>query len=234
MYTPDITSGPLVLISHSFYEWRKPYRTGTALGVLGMAMLVTALIPQWLLIKSVSFSLGFTFFAVWPIAVNFPEYRLLVSPTKRFLWNIPTHGEWAIKYIQAQGSRVEATAIPASPLLVATADSQPPKADDYGFYVAHHNHMPGHLVISTSSIRFVSKHPHSVHFTLDYDQIQSIDKQNRVVKQNVPDKLSRDSGKDLKLVDKLGRETLLKNVDRRDEAFSQIVGFSKTTWQIVW
>jgi hypothetical protein len=36
--------------------------------------------------------MGFSFFALWPIAVNFPEYRLLVSPVKRIFWNIPTHG----------------------------------------------------------------------------------------------------------------------------------------------
>lgn len=47
---------------------------------------------MWLLVKTLTLSMGFTFFALYPIATNFPEYRLLVSPTKQLLWNIPTHG----------------------------------------------------------------------------------------------------------------------------------------------
>lgn len=59
---------------------------------LGISTLATALIPMWLFVKGLTFAMGFTYFALYPIAVNFPEYRLLVSPTKRLLWNIPTHG----------------------------------------------------------------------------------------------------------------------------------------------
>lgn len=61
--------------------------------LLGVITLVTALIPMWLLVKTMTFAMGLTYFALYPIAVNFPEYRLLVSPTKRLFWNIPTHGE---------------------------------------------------------------------------------------------------------------------------------------------
>lgn len=67
--------------------------------VLGVTTLVTALIPLWLLVKTVTFSMGVTYFALYPIAVNFPEYRLLVSPTKRLLWNIPTHGKSPLDYL---------------------------------------------------------------------------------------------------------------------------------------
>lgn len=77
----------------SFYEWRVPHRTMRLLIVLGLATLVTALVPMWLLVKITTFGMGVTYFALYPIAVNFPEYRLLVSPTKRLLWNIPTHGK---------------------------------------------------------------------------------------------------------------------------------------------
>jgi uncharacterized membrane protein len=61
--------------------------------VLGGAALITALIPTWLLVKTMTFGMGVMYFALYPIAVNFPEYRLLVSPTKQLLWNIPTHGK---------------------------------------------------------------------------------------------------------------------------------------------
>ncbi|KAF2853539.1 hypothetical protein T440DRAFT_505843 [Plenodomus tracheiphilus IPT5] len=220
--------------TRNFYEWRKPHRTGAALGVLGVGIIITTFLPLWLLVKSLTFSLGFTFFALFPLSVNFPEYRLLVSPTKRFLWNIPTHAEWAIQYVQAEGTRVETTATPAPSALPIRTQIDAAAADDYGFYLAHHDKTAGHLVISTKSVRFVKRHPHAVHFTIPYEHIQKLEKEDRVVKKNVPDKLSRDSGKDLKIVDILGRETLLKDLEQRDEAWSQIVGFSKVNWQVVW
>jgi hypothetical protein len=83
----------------SFYEWRVPHRTTRTLVVLGFGTLATALIPVWLLVKTMTFAMGFTYFALYPIAVNFPEYRLLVSPTKQLLWNIPTHGKPHLKSI---------------------------------------------------------------------------------------------------------------------------------------
>ncbi|CBX97692.1 predicted protein [Plenodomus lingam JN3] len=218
----------------NFYEWRKPYRTGAALCLLSIGVIITTFLPLWLLVKFLTFSMGFTFFALFPLSVNFPEYRLLVSPTKRFLWNIPTHAEWAIQYLQAEGTRVETTATPAPTALPLRTQIDAATADDYGFYNAYHDKTAGHLVISTKSVRFVSRHPHSVHFTIPYDHIQVLEKVDRVVKKKVPDKLSSDSGKDLKIVDILGRETVLRNLDQRDEAWSQIVGFSRVNWQVMW
>ena len=108
------------------------------------------------------------------------------------------------------------------------------QAQDYGFYNGHHEKSSGHLVISTCSIRFECKHPPIVHFTLPYDQINNLEKIDRNIAKNIPPKLIRDSGKDLKLVDKTGQMWVLKDVEHRDEAFAQIVGFSNTTWQVLW
>jgi hypothetical protein len=157
---------------------------------------------------------------------------LLVSPTKRLLWNIPTHAEWAIKFIQAEGLRVATSAIPAPSALpdVGTAI----RDADFGFYNTHYGKISGHLVIGTNSLRFVSSHPKLVHFTLPYDQIYDMQKVDRQVAKNVPGKLVRDSGKDLKFTDWQGGEWVLRDVDQRDQAFSQILGFSRSTWQVVW
>jgi hypothetical protein len=105
---------------------------------------------------------------------------------------------------------------------------------DYGFYNTHFEKTSGHLVVGTNSLRFVSSHPKKVHFTLPYDRIYNMEKVDRQVAKNIPEKLVRDSGKDLKLTDWEGREWVLRDVDQRDEAFSQILGFSRTTWQVVW
>lgn len=39
---------------------------------------------------------------------------------------------------------------------------------------------------------------------------------------------------DLKIKGRGGREEVLGDVKGRDEAFSQIVGFSEEVWQVVW
>ena len=208
---------------------------------------------------------GFTFFCLFPISANFPKYRLLVSPTKQFLWNIPTHAEWAVETIQARGNHVGEQALPTSPTVLpietmaktahvptafesiqARDDRVGPRAlpvettvdtgraQDYAFYKAHCDGDSGRLIISTSSIRFESSVEHAPHFILPYNQIASLEKGDRQVTKSIPHKLKTDSGRDLTLLDKVGKQWLLKSLDQRDEAFSQIVGFSKSKWQVVW
>lgn len=220
----------------NFYEWRKPMRTGSTLGVLAALILAVTFTPVWLLVKASTLSFAFSFFALFPLATNFPEYRLLVSPTKRLLWNIPTHAEWAIKYIQAEGTRV-ASAVPlhdkpsAIPLKTTPAAAQ--QSHDYGFYTAHHDSSAGRLIISKDACRFVSNVGHKVHFQIRYAEMQNLEKIDRIVAKKVPTKLQSDSGKDLKIV-WTGGEVLLGDVKDRNEAFSQIVGFSARVWQVVW
>jgi hypothetical protein len=107
-------------------------------------------------------------------------------------------------------------------------------AQDYNSYTAHEDKTTGRLIIGASSVRFVSNMGHKVHWVLPYDQIRNLEKQNRIVSKNIPSKLQRDSGQDLKFVTKNGKELVLRQVDQRDEAFSQIIGFTPTNWQVVW
>ena len=69
-----------------------PSQTIVTLSLLIVGVLATALIPLQIMVKSLTFGAGFVFFGLFPLATNFPEYRLLVSPLKLTLWNIPTHG----------------------------------------------------------------------------------------------------------------------------------------------
>ena len=141
--------------------------------------------------------------------------------------------EWAIKYVQAEGTRyAEEQAPPSLPPSPSEAP-HPGALRDYGFYTAHHEGQRGRLVLSASSVRFVSDFVHKAHWALLYSEINNLEKQDRIVAKHVP-KAKTDSGKDLRLVSKTGEEWILENVDIRDQAFSQIIGFSKTTWQVVW
>jgi hypothetical protein len=104
-----------------------------------------------------------------------------------------------------------------------------------GNYKAHYEHTTGHIEIAPAFIRFVSKRGGNEEFKLLYSQLDRLEKIDRIISKNLPKpEPIKDSGKDLKLVTVAGREFVLTNVDRRDEVFSQIVGFSDTDWQVVW
>lgn len=223
----------------NFYEWRKPTRTLAVLVVLATAILVTVFTPLWLLIKASTFAAGFTFFCLFPLSVNFPEYRLLVSPSKRLLWNIPTHAEWAIQYVQAEGLRVitekqNANIETITPANTTTLDNAISPADqDFASYPCHYHKAPGSLIVSVTGVRFVAKRPpQEVCFSLPYDRIYQLEKQDRHLEKMV--KILKECDKDLRLVDKDGHEWTLHEMEKRDEAFSQIVGFSRTEWQVAW
>jgi hypothetical protein len=188
--------------------------------------------PLWLLSKLAGFSFGAMFFVAWPIATNYPDYRLLMSPLKRIFWNIPTHAEWAIKSLQAEGSRYQLEETTNNLRLAPNSDPLPSEEHhEFGHYKAHHEKESGQLSIKMTSVRFETKS--GIVFNLSYNQINNLEKVNRRVGQNIP-KPRRDNGKDLRIIEKGGKEWLLVNMDQRDKAFSQIIGFSDTTWQVVW
>ncbi|KAJ4358201.1 uncharacterized protein N0V89_002780 [Didymosphaeria variabile] len=214
----------------NFYEWRVPHRTLRAMIVLGITTLATALVPMWLFVKTVTFLMGLTYFALYPIAVNFPEYRLLVSPAKRFLWNIPTHAEWAVKYAQAEGTLLAQKSVPVPSEVASISPTFDPE-HDYNSYTATEDKTTGRLVVSPSGIRFITNFGHNVLWSLQYNQLERIEKVDRIVTRNIPGKLQKDPGQDLMFVSRDGKRRILRKFDKRDEAFSQIVGFSNTTWQ---
>lgn len=104
---------------------------------------------------------------------------------------------------------------------------------DYGFYTGHYNGDRGRLIISAFSIRFEKTLGHRAMWDINYDQITNLEKVDRIASKTLS---KGGSGKDLRVVTKHAEEHeyLLVDLDDRDQAFSQIVGFSNTNWQIVW
>ncbi|KAF2759870.1 hypothetical protein EJ05DRAFT_484768 [Pseudovirgaria hyperparasitica] len=211
----------------NFYEWRVPSRTMVSLVLLVLTVPLTVFVPLRILVKAMTLSAMITFFGLFPLATNFPEYRLLVSPSKRLLWNIPTHAEWAIKYIQASGAFVNdrMNEIPDSERMS--------EAEHYGSYTAHYENINGRIVVQSDSIVFVSKIT-NMHWTVPYAEMRKLEKLDRIATKNVPELFQSDSGQDLKITGKDEVERVLCSVDKRDEVFSQIVGYSGCQWQVVW
>lgn len=71
-------------------------------------------------------------------------------------------------------------------------------------------------------------------WSLKYDELQGFEKEDRIAYKKIPEKLHKDSGQDLRIKSKNGQDWLLRNVDKRDEAFSQVIGFSDVVWQVNW
>lgn len=133
--------------------------------------------------------------------------------------------EWAIKSLQAEGSRYRHDTQTG---LGNSANT------DYGFYPAHLNKDKGRLIISASSMRFETNIGHRITWSIDYTNIAKLEKLDGVKSKVIP---GGGSGKDLRIASNLADvegEAILKDMDDRDQAFSQIVGFSEITWQIVW
>jgi hypothetical protein len=136
--------------------------------------------------------------------------------------------EWAFKSLQEEGARYQQK----NQVVVQAGIAVRPETD-YGFYPGQFNHDKGRLVVGPASIRFETNIGHKVMWMLNYDQITKLEKIDRIQSKAIPGK---GSGKDLRIASKLAEEQgwVLSDMSNRDEAFSQIVGFSKTSWQIVW
>ncbi len=120
---------------------------------------------------------------------------------------------------------------------------------DYGSYRCR----GGRLVISSAGVRFDPALGRRGHWALRYQDVKKLEKVSPVSPQYVSSKfhtyigtdmpkstrhvqktIGKDSGDDMRLVGPDGVEYVVSSMEKRDECFSQIVGYSDVTWQIVW
>ncbi|KAH8702004.1 hypothetical protein BGW36DRAFT_372015 [Talaromyces proteolyticus] len=87
-------------VLRNFYHWRNPSKTAATLFFFTSCLLVTLFADMEFCMKIVWFILINTFFLCWPIASRYPRYRYLVSPIRWVFWDIPSHPEWAIRFLQ--------------------------------------------------------------------------------------------------------------------------------------
>ena len=160
--------------AYNFYHFRSPSASIASLCLFGAFFLISALGDSKFAMKVFWLIVGMVFFICWPISSLYPRYRLLVSPLKWVLWDVPTHAEWCFQYLQ------ERSAIAREAILSGTSDdayirtgAEPDHdSDSDSFHSAlsfqldeekdilsfgcTYLHVPGRFVISTTSIRFVS------------------------------------------------------------------------------
>lgn len=255
-------------VCYNYSHFRSPAQSAKTLTIVAVCFLFSATASLELSMKAVVTGIGFIFFVCWPISSLYPGYRLLVSPVKWLFWNIPTHSESAFQYLQdrAAAAREELLAARtdkthhAHPSFevaesdLALSDKHPsttpkllpdPDHDVISFHCTS-QHIPGHLILSISTLRFVALPgikalPHHS-FHKPYTSIVEMSKLD------VSSVLLKPLAQVTTGMDKLelkfrlpGLRTMgeaescetvmLEHLGGRDKAFNAIVGFSGVKWQ---
>lgn len=162
----------------NFYHFRSPQATVASLCLFAALFLLTAFSDSDFALRVAWFVLGVVFFGCWPIASRYPKYRLLVSPLKWALWNVPTHSELAFQLLNERAT-IAKQAIMAHEsndnIYVRTGrdsasfpseneDDAPSSVTPSGFphdeerdilsFGCTCHNIPGRFILSTASIRF--------------------------------------------------------------------------------
>lgn len=150
-----------------------------SLFMIGAVFLTSALTDARFSMNLFWFILGLVFFVFWPLSSLYPRYRLLVSPLKLALWDVPNHPEWCFQYLQERAAVVRhALVLPDRDVNHVRSGqewdvqktSQGIDSDTKSFHSAQETHgdehrdilsfgctychVPGRLTISTHGIRF--------------------------------------------------------------------------------
>ncbi|MCJ1473632.1 hypothetical protein MMC13_002283 [Lambiella insularis] len=106
------------------------------------------------------FIAGGGFFVTFPISSYFPKYRLLVSPIKWVLWDVPTNAEWSFAYLRHQAQIVREKLISRKVEEVLEDERIHPPLPAYA----------GHLtVFSTNEAPEPNDYDHELYDTDNYD-----------------------------------------------------------------
>ena len=234
----------------SFHEWRNPFYTRVTLCTFFALWIFITVTPTWLLVQISFFSIGTHFFVLTPLSVRYPRYRLLLSPWTWFLWKAPTHGrayfhppssgllgqlincarlaEWAIARLQAEAQQYLS---PSKELTTVDNDTHL-----IGSYTCRdENDVHGRVVVMATAVHFSTKVSRS-------SKISASDRDTDAAGWSIPFASLREMHKitetnshggeeiGLKFKPFEGETRKLTNVAKRDEVFSQIVGYSGLKW----
>ncbi|KFZ17840.1 hypothetical protein V501_01530 [Pseudogymnoascus sp. VKM F-4519 (FW-2642)] len=208
MFTQLANTANTMEVLRNFYEWRVPCRTAGTVGLLTVVLFVVTLTPTWLLVRSITLIIGIVFFALFPISSRFQDYRLLASPFVWIFWKIPTHAEWSIKSLQAEGARHRR--LEPNPPDLTSDQHMKQEPDPLGYRGPPTN--AGETGLTRAKFK-----PTTAEITRQAKRA-----------------LSSDSRQDLMVAGLGDKQYLLLDMAQRDQAFSQIVGFADVTWQVVW
>ncbi|TVY81863.1 hypothetical protein LSUE1_G007993 [Lachnellula suecica] len=240
---------------YNFYHFSSSPATIASLCLFGALFIISAFGDAKLALKLFWFIVGLVFFICWPISSRYPRYRLLVSPLKWALWDVPTHAEWCFQYLQKRSAiaREAILSKPSDDAYVRTGSADL-DSDTDSFHSAQsiqldeerdilsfgctHLNVPGRFIISTTALRFVSSIP------LPYESFHEpfsslLEMSKRRTHSSVLSPIAKvTTGMDkLELCFRIldtgsgKRAVVLENMGERDKAFNAVVGFSGLRWR---
>lgn len=243
----------------NFYHFRCPRTTIHSLYFFSACFLLSAFTDAQFTLKVFWFLVGGAFFACWPISSLYPRYRLLVSPVKWVFWNIPTHAEWSFQYLQERSATARQAMLTkdteekdsskprhgahihlnddtdSDESFISTRSCFMDETKDVMSFSCTYQASPGHLIISTTSLKFLSlvgKLITKESFDKAFSELEEMDKRTPT---------SSALGPIAKITTRMDRLELkfqgeeegrvLENMRDRDKAFNAIIGFSGLRWQ---
>jgi hypothetical protein len=204
----------------NFYEWRDPPRTRITLFKLFALWIFITLTPTELLVKFIFLSMGIMFFILAPLGTHYPHLRMLTSPMVWLFWKIPTHAEWAIARLQKEA---------ASSLQDDRRDGgfrqtgEEDKTRSAGI-IGTYDCTGGSFTVTTRSVSFSPDKSAETGWCVDYEELDSFRKVQQTTRTKSLRGLSFRSGSHTHSV---------YGLERRDEIFSQILGYSRVRWKRV-
>lgn len=266
----------LLEVYDSFFHFRRPQNTFYSLFIFVALFLLSACTSVQFTMNAFWFIVGLVFFGCWPISSLYPRYRLLVSPIKWGFWDIPTYPEWSLQYLQEHGSsalreinthtsenlnsQVGSPDIIVEPtgdntnryrtdkhLEVIGSENMHRENQDLLSFGCTLHYVPGHLIISTNTIRFepsISNILPCKSFNKQYRELIEMSKQQTddlllaplakmtIGKDKLELRFRGEVGSNMHNASRNGHlVVLLENMRGRDKAFNSIIGFSGVRWQ---
>jgi hypothetical protein len=161
---------------NNLYHFRNVSASMATFWLLASGLIFSLFADAKLVISLFWAGLGGVFFFLWPIATLHPRYRLLVSPIKWVLWDVPTHAELCFQYLQErsnvvkealfagryqQRQKAEQIAIrnvyDSDDSFHSAKDIQLDENKDVLSFGCTFENRPGHFIISTNTVRFQSR-----------------------------------------------------------------------------
>lgn len=183
----------------NFYHFESPQNSFNGLWIFAAWFLLCAFTDSKFIMKLAWFIIGGIFFFAWPISSLYPRYRLLVSPWRVPLWNVPDHAEWSFQYLQERTAKVKATILTQDVSCShydrtevgslsgddeSDAESfhstfEEPAGEEeqeiMRFFCTYLN-TPGHFILLTHGLRFTARIRHAEDFYRPYSDLVEMSK----------------------------------------------------------
>ena len=141
----------------NFHRWERPRSTLATIFYFSCCLTVSLCADMAFCVKLVWLIAGSGFFLTFPIATNFPKYRLLVSHWRWMFWDIPTHAELALLRLQEKVAKKEVLSEYDKDDQDGLQQKQSPDREGYSFKVYDKAEGRSQLTVNRTNFTLVAK-----------------------------------------------------------------------------